>query len=264
MTGASDELILRREPPLAWLIVNRPAARNALNAAVWTRLAEAAASLVEDAAVSVVILRGSGEHAFISGADIGEFRALRADAAATAEYDARSSQAWRAVAALPQPVIAMVNGACFGGGVAVALACDLRIAADHARFAIPAARLGLAYPLAAIERLVQIVGPGAAADMLLTARPLDAGEALHIGLVNRVVAASAIEAATREYAEAMAAGAPLTLVAHKQAIQECLRAPAARDMEGLGAAMRRCFDSADYREGVAAFLEKRAPRFRGR
>jgi enoyl-CoA hydratase/carnithine racemase len=264
MTGASDELLVRREPPLAWLIINRPAARNALNASLWTRLAEAAAGLAGDAAVRVVILRGAGEKAFISGADIAEFRALRADAAATAAYDARSARTWQALAELPQPVIAMVNGLCFGGGVAVALACDLRFAADHARFAVPATRLGLSYPLDSIERLVHVVGSSAAADILLSARPLDSDEALRIGLVNRVVPGADLESVTRRYAEAMAEGAPLTLQAHKRAIRECLRAPGDRDLEGLRAAMRRCFDSADYQEGVAAFLEKRVPRFQGR
>ncbi|MGD9765567.1 MAG: enoyl-CoA hydratase [Candidatus Binatia bacterium] len=265
MTAAGPgDLIVRREPPLAWIIVNRPAAHNALNAAVWGGLAEAAAALAGDAEVRVVIVRGAGERAFISGADIGEFRALRADARATAEYDARSARAWSALGALAQPVIAMVNGLCFGGGVAVALACDLRFAADHARFSVPAARLGLSYPLESMERLVHVVGPTAAADILLSARALDAAEALAIGLVNRVVPAAELEAATRDYALAMAEGAPLTLAAHKRAIQDCLRAPAARNIEEVRAAMRRCFDSADYQEGVAAFLEKRRPRFHGR
>jgi enoyl-CoA hydratase/carnithine racemase len=149
--------------------------------------------------------------------------------------------------------------------VAVALACDLRFAADHARFAVPAVRLGLSYPLeGGIERLVQVVGPTHAADILLSGRVLDAGEAMHIGLVNRVVAAADLERVTREYALAMAEGAPLTLAAHKRAIQECLRPADRRDVAGLRDAMRRCFDSEDYQEGIAAFLDKRPPRFRGR
>lgn len=263
MTDSSPELLVEREPPLAWVIVNRPQAHNALNAVVWDGLAAAAHALAADGDVRVIILRGAGERAFISGADISEFRALRQDAAASVDYDRRSAAAWLAIGATPQPVIAMINGLCFGGGVAVALACDLRMAADHARFAVPATRLGLSYPLASIERLVQVVGPGAAADILLSARTLEAAEALHIGLVNRIVPGADLERVTRAYALAMAAGAPLTLAAHKRAIQECLRAPAARDHVALQEAVRRCFDSDDYREGIAAFLEKRAPRFRG-
>lgn len=264
-TLAEDSpLLVHREAPLAWITVNRPAAHNALNIGAWAALAEVAGALAAEPEVRVIIIRGAGERAFISGADISEFRAVRADAAATAEYDRVSALAWRAIGEAPQPVIAMINGLCFGGGVAVALACDLRIAAEHARFAVPATRLGLSYPLEAIERLVHVVGPGAAADVLLSARTLSATEALQIGLVNRLVPGSDLAEATREYALAVAAGAPLTLAAHKRAIRESLRPAGERDETALRAAMRRCFDSADYQEGVAAFLEKRPPRFRGR
>jgi enoyl-CoA hydratase len=261
---ASESLLLHREPPLAWVTINRPAAHNALNVAVWRAFARVAHDLADDRAVRVVIVRGAGDRAFISGADISEFRALRADAAATAEYDRLSGEAWQAIATAPQPVIAMINGLCFGGGVAVALACDLRFAADHARFAVPATRLGLSYPMEAIERLVHVVGPTAAADILLSARAIDSDEAQRIGLVNRVCPSAELETRTREYAQAVAAGAPLTLAAHKRAIRESLRASADRDTAGLREAMRRCFDSADYQEGIAAFLEKRPPRFEGR
>jgi enoyl-CoA hydratase/carnithine racemase len=260
----SEPLLLRREPPLAWLTVNRPGAHNALNAAVWAALAATIEQLSADPEVRVVILRGAGERAFISGADISEFRALRADAAATTEYDRLSGRAWFAIGAARQPVIAMVNGLCFGGGVAVALACDLRFAADHARFAVPATRLGLSYPMESIERLVQVVGPTAAADILLSARALDSDEALRIGLINRVLPAAELEDATRAYALAMAEGAPLTLAAHKLAIRESLRPSSERDRAALHDAMRRCFDSADYQEGIAAFLNKRPARFQGR
>jgi len=260
----SDALLLHREPPLAWLVVNRPEARNALSAAVWDGLADAIEGLAGDAEVRAIILRGAGEQAFISGADISEFRALRADAAATAAYDKRSARAWTALMRAPQPIIAMIHGFCFGGGVAVALACDLRFASDDARFAVPATKLGLSYPFESVERLVGVVGPTHAADILLSARALTSAEALHMGLVNRVLPKAELEAQTRAYALAMAEGAPLTVAAHKRAIQEALRAPADRDMPGLREAMRRCFDSADYQEGIAAFLEKRRARFAGR
>ncbi len=259
-----EQLILRREAPLAWVVINRPEARNALTAAVWRGLAVAVRELAADRETRVIIVRGAGEQAFISGADISEFRAIRANAEMTATYDAHAVDAWQALTAAPQPVIAMINGVCFGGGMAVALACDLRFAAEHARFAVPATRLGLAYPFAnGVERLVHVVGPTPAADILLSARPLDAQEALRIGLVNRVLPAKELEAATREYALAMADGAPLTIAAHKRAIQEALRNGNERDLAGLREMARRCFDSADYQEGIAAFLEKRKPRFRG-
>jgi enoyl-CoA hydratase/carnithine racemase len=260
----SESLLLSREPPLAWVTVNRPAAHNALNAAVWSGLADTLSALAADSEVRVIILRGAGERAFISGADISEFRALRADATAAVEYDRRSGRAWRAIGVVTQPVIAMINGLCFGGGVAVALACDLRFAADHARFAIPATRLGLSYPMESIERLVHVVGPTHAADILLSARTLDAAEALHMGLINRVAPAADLETVVRTYAQTIASGAPLTVAAHKRAIRESLRPAAERDLDALREAARRCFDSEDYQEGIAAFLEKRPARFRGR
>jgi enoyl-CoA hydratase/carnithine racemase len=263
--STTDLLVLMLEPPLAWVVINRPAAHNALNSEVWKGLAETADRLAHDESVRVIILRGAGDKAFISGADISEFSTLRQNAEMTARYDQLSAAAWSALHSTPQPVIAMINGLCYGGGVSVALACDLRFASDHSRFAVPATRLGLSYPMAGgVETLVRTVGPTHAAHILLSAQPVDAQEALRIGLVNRVVARDELEETTRAYAMRVAEGAPLTLAAHKRAIQESLRAASERDAKALHEAMRRCFDSEDYQEGIAAFLEKRAPRFRGR
>lgn len=255
-------LLLHREPPLAWLTVNRPAAHNALNLAVWHQLGERLQALAGDREVRVIVVRGAGEKAFISGADITEFGAQRHDAGAADEYDAISGRAWAALENAPQPVIAMVNGLCYGGGVSVAVACDLRLAADTARFAVPAIRLGLSYPPRAVERLVHVVGAAQASRILLCGEALDAAEAQRIGLVHRVVAAADLAAQTRQLALSMAEGAPLTMAAHKLLIRDAARGE--RDDAEARAAIRRCFDSADYREGVAAFLGKRKPRFTGR
>jgi enoyl-CoA hydratase/carnithine racemase len=265
VAAADQELLVTVDPPLAWIIVNRPAARNALNLAVWRGLADQITRLAEHADVRIAILRGAGDEAFLSGADITEFPAIRADAAMTAEYDRCAGAALAAIVAVEKPVIAMINGLCFGGGCSVALACDLRFAADHARFAVPAAKLGLAYPFEhGVERLVRIVGPTHAADILLSGRPLHADDALRIGLINRVVPPAQLEAVTREYALRMAECAPLTLAAHKAAIQESLHPSGAAGRARIDRLVARCFNSADYREGVAAFLAKRKPTFTGR
>lgn len=258
-------LLLKIEPPLAWLTVNRPAARNALTMAVWDGLASHMRELADQGDVRVVIIRGAGDESFISGADITEFPAARKDAGMTAEYDRRTHATLEAIATLSKPVIAMINGLCFGGGCSVALACDLRFAAQHSRFAIPAARLGLAYPFHnGIESLVRIVGPTHAADLLLSTRAISASDALRIGLLNGVVPGTQLETTVREYAEKLADNAPLTLAAHKIAIREAMRPAPERDITRIQSLARQCFDSNDYQEGIAAFLAKRKPVFQGR
>ncbi len=257
-------LLVLREPPLAWLVINRPAARNAVNAEIWHNLAVEATALAADQEIRVILVRGAGEQAFISGADVSEFPAIRANAELTVEYEQLSTAALRALIEAPQPVIAMINGLCFGGGVLLAMACDLRFAAAHARFAIPAARLGIAYPLRfGIRRLLKLVGATQAADLLLSARALEAEEALRIGLLNRVVAAEELETVTRDYAMQMTRLAPLALAAQKLAIQQSLLPESEQETSRVEAAIRHCLDSADYQEGIAAFLEKRKPVFTG-
>lgn len=257
-------VIVRHEPPLAWLVIDRPAAHNALDMDSWRRLTESIEALAGDDAVRVIVLRGAGDRAFVAGADIAEFRTRRGDLASATEYDRVAVAAWTALGEAPQPVIAMVNGVCFGGGVGLALACDVRLAAADARFGIPAARLGGAYPMPGVERLVRVVGGAHAADLLLSARTVDAGEALRMGLVQRVLARDDLERAARETGQAMARLAPLAVAAHKRMIRETLDGGVGRDPTAVAEAVRRCFESADYREGVSAFLEKRAPQFTGR
>jgi enoyl-CoA hydratase len=260
----ANPLIVLREPPLATLIINRPESRNAVNAEVWRMLADEANNLAQDQEVRVLIIRGAGEKAFISGADVAEFPLIRANAELTAEYDRLANQALQALIGAPQPVIALINGACFGGGVLLAMTCDLRFASEDAKFAIPAGRLGLAYPFEmGVKRLVKIAGPANAADILFSGRVLDAKEALQAGLLNRVLPGAKLESFIHQYALQMAESAPLSLAAHKLEIQQAILNDSERDARRVEEVVRHCLNSEDYKEGIAAFLEKRKPQFTG-
>lgn len=262
MTETRELIQVRRELSLGWVVVNRPAARNALNAAMWHALGAAVQSLAEDESIRVIILTGAGDKAFIAGADIAELQAQAEDDQLIEANIRESLTGLRAITDASKPVIAMINGACFGGGVLIAVTCDLRFASDRAQFGIPAVKLGLAYPVEeGVLRLVNTIGPAQAADVLLSGRAFDAPEAARMGLVNRVLAADELAAFTRAYALQLAEGAPLSLKAHKLAIQHALRA---QSTEQAAAASRACYASADHREGLRAFLEKRPPVFRGR
>lgn len=254
---------IERHGPLGSLVVDHGARRNALNAAMWRAIPALARELDDDPTVRVVVLRGAGDEAFVSGADISEFSQLRTGDAA-ARYDADNIQAFTALSALHKPSIALIHGFCIGGGVALASCCDLRYAADDAVFAIPAARLGLGYPLSAAQQLVRLLGPAHAKELFFTARRFDARDALRLGLVHEVFAKTELETRVQAIAGSIAQNAPLSLRAFKLAAAELMKPAAVRSDTEAAAAIEDCFASADYREGVQAFLDKRSPRFTGR
>jgi enoyl-CoA hydratase/carnithine racemase len=254
---------LRREGRLGWIVFDHPERRNALSLEMWRAIPDAVAALERDAEVRVLGLRGAGEVAFVSGADISQFEQARSGAEA-GDYDRVTARAFEALARCEKPVLALIHGFCVGGGCAVALTADLRYAADDAVFAIPAARLGLGYGPPLLETLVRLVGPAFAKEMVFSARRFPAPTALRMGLVNEVFPKAELETRVRALAEGIAENAPLTLRSAKLVVRELAREPAARDAEAITRSIRACYESEDYQEGVRAFLAKRPPVFRGR
>jgi enoyl-CoA hydratase len=264
MKTSTERMIARKDGPIGWMQFNNPARHNAVSIEMWKAVPEIMTEFENDDQIRVVVVSGAGGKAFVSGADISEFAEKRSSRENVLEYNRISGKANAAIISFPKPTIAMIQGYCVGGGLGLALCCDLRLATEDARFAVPAAKLGLGYAFDGIKRLVDVVGPSFAKEIFYTARQFDAAEALQMGLVNRVVSTADIEAYVRDYAATIGGNAPLTVNAVKLCVNEATRDPDKRNLAAAQLAVDACFASADYVEGRTAFIEKRKPAFRGR
>jgi len=260
----TDRVQAWAEGPTLHIRFNNPARHNALSVDMWQAIPPLLRQAEADAAIRLVVFSGAGGKSFVSGADISQFEDMRAAREAVKQYEAMAEEALIAIYHCTRPTLACIRGWCIGGGVNVAISCDLRLASDDSTFAIPAARLGLGYRFSALKNLVDLVGVGAAKDLFFTARRIDAAEAKALGLVTRVCAADALDALLQEYTQALAQNAPLTVHAGKRIIQEILKPDADLDRELCQQLIRGCFDSEDYAEGRRAFMDKRQPAFKGK
>ena len=259
----TDRIVSRREDGIGHVVFNNPEKRNAVSLDMWQAVEGALDRFAADEDVRVVVLSGAGGKAFVSGADVSKFEDERSGAEAVAHYNATTARIYTKLNTFAKPTIAQITGSCVGGGVALAVCCDLRICGHGSRFGIPAAKLGLGYGFAGLQRLVHLIGPAFAKEMFFTARLFSAAEAYEMGLVNRVVPDDQVEGYVADYARTISANAPLTVGAVKAVIGEVLKDAAERDLGRCEQLVQACFASRDYVEGRRAFLEKRPPRFIG-
>jgi len=261
---ATDKMLARKEGRVGTMIFNNPERHNAVSLEMW----EAATRILEDFdrddEVRVVVVTGAGGKAFVSGADISKFESERATREAVQRYNATSGGFYATLYDFPKPTLAQIQGYCIGGGLNLAIACDLRFCTEGSRFALPAARLGLGYGYTGLKRFIETSGPSHTKDIFFSARQLGAAEALAMGMVDKVLPEAELSAFVTGYANGIADNAPLTVAAIKRAAIEALKPEAERDLKLVDEMVARCFASQDYIEGRTAFMEKRKPRFTGR
>ncbi len=257
-------LRVEKRGAVGWIVFDQPARRNAINGAMWRGIAPAVAGFDADPEVRCMAFRGAGTEAFSAGADISEFESARAERSSVDQYDKLLDQVLHAIQDSPKPSVAMIFGHCLGGGVEIALACDLRYCAASAQFGVPAAKLGLAYNVEGHKRLLETVGHARAREVMFLGRRYPAEEALAMGLVHRILPDSDLESFVGKILADLAQNAPLSIANSKTIIEEYVKSAGSPDAARMRGAIERCARSEDYREGRRAFMEKRKPRFKGR
>jgi len=256
-------IVVQKHGAVGWIVFNQPAKRNALSNAMWRGIPEAMRQFDADREVRCVAFRGAGNQAFSAGADISEFEQIRAQKASVAEYDDLLDRVLHSIQDSRKPSLAMIYGYCLGGGLEIALACDLRYCGQSAQFGIPAAKLGLGYNVEGHKRLLETVGHARAREIMFLGRRYSAQEALQIGLVHEVFADADLESRVADILSTLAGNAPLSIANSKTVFEEYVKSRGEPDEKAMHAALFRCANSRDYQEGRRAFMEKRKPAFKG-
>lgn len=264
LTLATEKMIAEKGDGIGWMTFNNPERRNAIGFAMREAILEILDDYQNDPDVRVIVMKGAGDKAFVSGSDISEFAERRATPEQREVYDALSAKVGVAYGKVEKPLIAMIRGFCLGGGLGTAMQADLRIASDDSQFGIPAARLSIGYPFHNMKKLIDVVGPAKTKEIMFTGRRFSAAEALAMGLVNQVVPVDALEETVHDLAATIAENAPLTIRASKTIVNEAMKNPEDRDLALCQELVDACMNSADFAEGRTAFMEKRKPKFTGK
>ena len=259
----TEKMLSRVEEGVGYITFNNPEKHNAVSIEMWDALEKILDEFRLSKDIRVIVLNGAGGKSFVSGADISKFDKERSSKEAVLSYNKRTQKVYELLETFPKPTIAMIDGYCIGGGLNLAVCCDIRICSEKSKFAMPAAKLSLGYPFSSIKRLFDVMGPGMAKHFMFTAEKISAGEALACGLVQKLVSEENIETYVRDYALTISQNAPLTIKAMKQIGIEILKNPDERDLLLCEQLASACFDSEDYKEGRKAFMEKRKPNFKG-
>jgi enoyl-CoA hydratase/carnithine racemase len=259
----TEKILSRVKDGVGYITFNNPEKHNAVSIEMWDALEQILDGFRSSKDIRVIVLNGAGGKAFVSGADISKFDKERSSKEAVLSYNKRTQKVYENLETFPKPTIAMIDGYCIGGGLNLAVCCDIRICSEKSKFAMPAAKLSLGYPFSSIKRLFDVMGPGMAKHFMFTAEKISASEALACGLVQKLVSEDNIDSYVKDYALNIANNAPLTIKAMKQIGIEISKNSDERDLLLCEKLASACFDSEDYKEGRKAFMEKRKPNFQG-